>query len=199
MSAWLVLGLGNPGPGYARNRHNVGALVTAELARRGGGIWKSQRLAKADLAEIRVGPLGAGAVGMEAVRLYLARTKTYMNDSGVPAKNLLTRLKLDPAHLVVVHDELDLDFGRLRVKFGGGDNGHNGLKSIRARLGGGDFYRVRVGIGRPSGQVDVYRWVLSDFPKTDAADLAAITHRAADAVACLVWSGLEQTQQGFNG
>jgi PTH1 family peptidyl-tRNA hydrolase len=121
-----------------------------------------------------------------------------MNDSGIPVKNVLTNLKVNPAHLIVVHDELDIDFGRLRAKFGGGDNGHNGLKSIRARLGTGEYYRVRVGIGRPAGHVDVYDWVLSNFAKAEATELPDIVTRAADAVEVLVRQGLELTQQRFN-
>ncbi|MDR1806941.1 MAG: aminoacyl-tRNA hydrolase [Propionibacteriaceae bacterium] len=199
MATWLVAGLGNPGPGYAHHRHNVGAMVVTELARRGRGPWKSHRLLKAELAEINVGAAGAGSVGADLDKVYLARTRTYMNDSGIPVKATLASLKVNPAHLIVVHDELDLDFGRLRAKFGGGDNGHNGLKSIRARLGTGDYYRVRVGIGRPSGPVDVYDWVLSNFAKQDAADLPDVIARAADAVETLVRDGLEQAQQKFNG
>jgi PTH1 family peptidyl-tRNA hydrolase len=195
---WLVLGLGNPGAEYAHHRHNAGAMVVAELARRGSGKWKSQRLARADVAEVRIGASGAGATGPDLAQVHLARTRTYMNESGGPAKNLLTQLKIDPAHLVVVHDELDLDFGRMRAKFGGGDNGHNGLKSIRARLGTGDYHRVRLGIGRPSGQVDVYQWVLSNFTPAEARDLPDLVAQAADAVETLVWSGLETTQQRFN-
>jgi len=194
---WLVFGLGNPGTHYARHRHNVGAMVVAELARRGGGTWKSRHLIKADLAEIRIGASGAGAVGADLAQVDLVRSRMYMNQSGLPANSLLKSLKIDPAHLVVVHDELDLDFGRMRAKFGGGDNGHNGLKSIRDRLGG-DYYRLRVGIGRPSGSTDVYRWVLSDFTSVEVRDLGAILAKAADAVETLVWAGLEAAQQRFN-
>ena len=195
---WLVLGLGNPGAEYARHRHNAGAMVVAELARRGGASWKSQRLARADVADIRVGSTGAGAVGADLAQVRLARTRTYMNESGGPAASLLAGAKIDPAHLVVVHDELDLDFGRMRAKLGGGDNGHNGLKSIRARLGTGEFHRVRVGIGRPDGRVDVYHWVLSNFTPAEARDLPEVIAKAADAVETLVWRGLEETQQRFN-
>jgi PTH1 family peptidyl-tRNA hydrolase len=198
MATWLVAGLGNPGPGYAHHRHNAGAMVVAELARRGHATWKAHRLLKAELAEVKVGDGGTGGVGADLDRVFLLRTRTYMNDSGIPVKNVLTNLKVNPAHLVVVHDELDLDFGRLRAKLGGGDNGHNGLKSIRARLGTGEFYRVRVGIGRPAGPVDVYDWVLSNFAKAEAAELSDIVTRAADAVEVLVRRGLELAQQKFN-
>jgi PTH1 family peptidyl-tRNA hydrolase len=195
---WVVVGLGNPGPGYATHRHNVGAMAVEELARRGGGAWKSHRLLKVDATEVRVGPLGAGSVGADARRVICARTKTYMNESGIPVKNLLTHEKTTPQRLIVIHDELDLDLGRIRAKFGGGDNGHNGLKSIRARLGTGDYYRVRIGIGRPEGHQEVYDWVLSGFPKAQKDDVSALVDRAADAVESLIVHGLEQTQQSFN-
>jgi PTH1 family peptidyl-tRNA hydrolase len=113
-------------------------------------------------------------------------------------RNALANVKAKPKNLIVVHDELDLDLGRIRAKFGGGDNGHNGLKSIRAMLGTGDYYRVRVGIGRPSGHVDVYDWVLSNFAKQEAEDLPGIVVKAADAVETLIRQGLEATQQKFN-
>ena len=195
---WLVAGLGNPGPGYATHRHNVGAMVVAELARRGGATFKAHRMLRADLATIRVGPDGAGAVGSDALRVILLRTATYMNDSGIPLRNVLTHDKVKPDHLIVVHDELDLDLGRLRVKFGGGDNGHNGLRSIRALTGTGDFYRVRIGIGRPPGRQDVMEWVLAPFAKAERDDRDAMVIRAADAIESLLTIGLATTQQRFN-
>jgi PTH1 family peptidyl-tRNA hydrolase len=198
MGTWLVVGLGNPGSTYASHRHNAGAMVVAELARRGGGTWKSQRLLKAETAEIRIGATGAGAVGADLDRVFLARTRTYMNESGIPVRNLLGHDKVTSDHLIVIHDELDLDFGRLRVKCGGGDNGHNGLKSIRAMARTGDYFRVRVGIGRPAGRIDVTDWVLTNFTRDEAADLKAVIERAADAVECLVRQGLDATQQRYN-
>ena len=188
MAAWLVAGLGNPGPGYARNRHNVGAMVVAELARREHAAWKTRRLAKADTAEIRLG----------AERVVLATTRTYMNLSGTPVRNLLADARIKPDHLVVVHDELDLDLGQLRAKFGGGDNGHNGLKSIRAMIGTGDFFRVRAGIGRPDGRQDVTDWVLTNFAPAEKQALADLIDKAAGAVESLVTAGLEATQARFN-
>ncbi|MDR0415806.1 MAG: aminoacyl-tRNA hydrolase [Propionibacteriaceae bacterium] len=198
MATWLVVGLGNPGPAYARHRHNVGAMTAVELARRGGGVWRSQRLLKADTAEVRVGDAGVGAVGADLDRLIVARPRTYMNESGIAVRNLIGQLKLKADHLIVVHDELDLDFGRLRVKYSGGDNGHNGLKSIRSLLRTGDYFRVRIGIGRPDGRMDVVDWVLSDFSRPESADLPEVVGRAADAVAALTRHGLDAAQQRYN-
>lgn len=198
MATWLVVGLGNPGPTYASHRHNVGAMVIGELARRGGVSLSAHRLQRANTADVRVGPNGTGAVGADTERLVLATTRSYMNESGAPVAKLLSYHRIDPAHLIVVHDELDIDFGRIRTKRGGGDNGHNGLKSIRAAIGTGDYYRVRWGIGRPPGRQDPADYVLSDFPGAVADDLAVEVSRAADAVECLVVQGLEQTQQRFN-
>ncbi len=199
MASWLVVGLGNPGPTYARHRHNAGAMVAHELARRGSANWKARRLLKADTAEIRIGSAGIGQPSIEAERVVLGLTRTYMNQSGIPVRNLLGDVKIRPDHLIVIHDELDLDLGRLRVKYGGGDNGHNGLKSIRAMIGTGDFLRVRLGIGRPAGRIDVTDWVLTNFTNSDQAELADIVSQAADAVQSLVLQGLEATQSQFNG
>ncbi|MDR1079091.1 MAG: aminoacyl-tRNA hydrolase [Propionibacteriaceae bacterium] len=198
MAKWLVVGLGNPGQSYAGHRHNIGAMVVEELARRDRATWRTDRLLRADLAQIRIGPSGTGAVGADLERVEWARCRTYMNDSGAPVKAVLGQAKLSPAHLVVVHDELDLTLGQLRVKFGGGDNGHNGLKSIRGRLGQGDYYRVRCGVGRPDGRIDVIDWVLSDFSRDQLADRDDLVVRAADAVEALVTQGLDATQQRFN-
>lgn len=198
MATWLVVGLGNPGPTYASHRHNVGAMVIAELARRGGVTLSAHRLQRANTAVVRVGASGTGAVGADTERVLLATTRTYMNESGSPVVKLLAHDKISPDHLVVVHDELDLDFGRIRTKFGGGDNGHNGLKSIRSAIGTGDYYRVRWGISRPPGRQEPADYVLSGFPKAMADDLAVEVSRAADAVECLVTQGLDATQQRFN-
>ncbi|MDR1450451.1 MAG: aminoacyl-tRNA hydrolase [Propionibacteriaceae bacterium] len=198
MATWLVVGLGNPGPAYAGHRHNIGAMAAAELARRGRGVRKSQRLLKADTADIKVGEAGAGAVGGDLDRVVLARTRTYMNESGVPVRALLGHLKLRPDHLIVIHDELDLDFDRLKVKYGGGDNGHNGLKSIRAMARTGEYYRVRAGIGRPAGPIDVSDWVLSNFNRSEVSSLPGLVGRAADATESLIRQGLDATQQRYN-
>ena len=198
MATWLVVGLGNPGPTYARNRHNVGAMVVHELGVRGSASWKAKRMAKADVAEVRVGPSGIGVPGPDAERLVLATTRTYMNESGIPVRNLVGEYKVRPDHLIVVHDELDIDLGQIRCKFGGGDNGHNGLKSIRAMVGTGDYFRVRVGIGRPVGRMEVVDWVLTNFASSEKEMLADMVSMGADAVESLVVNGLDKTQSTYN-
>jgi len=192
-SVWLVAGLGNPGPAYAGHRHNVGHLVVAELASRLGESFRAHKSGRADVVEARL-----GVPGTPGPRLVLARPRGYMNESGGPVKALATFYKVDPAQVVAIHDELDLPFGTLRVKLGGGDNGHNGLRSIRASLGTGDFHRVRVGIGRPHGRQDVSDFVLSDFSAAERKELPWEVDRAADAVESLLLEGLERTQQQFN-
>lgn len=135
---WLVVGLGNPGPTYIHTRHNVGYLVVDELARRARVALKSVPKMRADVAETRIGPLGLGVPGAGTVRLALVRSHTYMNDSGLAVGRLAAFYGVTPGEIVAVHDELDLDLGQLRLKKGGGDNGHNGLKSMRAHLHSGD-------------------------------------------------------------
>ena len=193
MASWLVVGLGNPGPSYSRNRHNIGAMVIAEIVRRTSASVKVRRMLKAETAEVRFGPAGT-----TADRVILATTRTYMNVSGVPVRNLLADTRVKADHLIVVHDELDLDLGQMRTKFGGGDNGHNGLKSIRAMTGTGEFFRVRVGIGRPNGRMDVTDWVLTNFTAAEKPPLAEVVALAADAVEHLVRNGLDPTQSKFN-
>lgn len=184
---WLVIGLGNPGATYASTRHNVGYLVTDVLADRMGGTFKAHPAKRADVVEGRL-------AGDRAV---LGRSRSYMNDSGGAVRALATYYTVEPDRIVVVHDEIDLDFGRLRVKFGGGDNGHNGLRSLRQSLGTGDFFRVRIGVGRPS-RGDVHDHVLKAFSPTERTELPILVEEAADAVESLVTSGLETTQQAFN-
>jgi len=187
---WLVVGLGNPGPSYAGNRHNVGHLVVDELA---GRVGSSFRVHKSGRAEVVEGRLEVGGP-----RVVLAKTRSYMNESGGPVSALAKFYKVEADHVVVVHDELDIDFDTLRVKLGGGDNGHNGLRSVRSALGTGDFYRIRVGIGRPPGRQDPAAFVLSDYSASERKVLPFQVDRAADAVESLVRSGLEQTQSSFN-
>jgi peptidyl-tRNA hydrolase, PTH1 family len=184
---WLVLGLGNPGSGYAANRHNVGFMVLDVLASRVGEGFKRHK-ARADVAEAHI----------EGRRAVLAKPHSYMNTSGGPAAGLRDFFKVPIERIVVVHDELDLDFGRMRLKAGGGDNGHNGLKSLRQALGSGDFLRVRIGIGRPPGRQDPADFVLRDFSTTQRKDLPLELDRAADAVALLISEGLEAAQNTFN-
>ncbi len=188
---WVVVGLGNPGPTYADTRHNVGYLVADELADRMAGSWKAHKSGRAMAIEGRL-------AGVPGVRTVLGRGRCYMNESGGPVSALLAFYKAAPDRLVVVHDELDLPYGDLRVKFGGGDNGHNGLKSLRRSLDSGDYYRVRVGIGRPRGSTDAADFVLKSFSPTERRELDLHVQRAADAVESLLTEGLERTQNRYN-
>ena len=195
---WLVVGLGNPGPSYAGHRHNVGYLVTDELARRmgstpGNAHWRAHKSGRADVVEGRL-----GAPGQPGPRVVLARPRCYMNESGGPVKALATFYKVPPERIIAIHDELDIAFGTLRIKRGGGDNGHNGLRSMRSSLGTGDFYRVRAGIGRPPGRQDVADFVLSNYSSVERKELPFQVDHAADAVETLITEGLEKTQQRFN-
>jgi PTH1 family peptidyl-tRNA hydrolase len=193
MLPWLVVGLGNPGPTYASHRHNVGFLVVEELAARTGARFSVPKGIRAEVAESRL-----GVPGTASPRLGLMKSRSYMNDTGGPVAGLLRYYKIEPDRMVVVHDELDIDPGQLRVKFGGGDNGHNGLRSIRRSIGTGDFYRVRVGVGRPPGRQDPADYLLSSFSAREREALGAEVVRAADAVESLVQIGLERTQSAFN-
>jgi PTH1 family peptidyl-tRNA hydrolase len=193
MTSWLVVGLGNPGPAFAAQRHNIGYRVAEELARRMGVRFRVARGIRAEVAEGRVGQPGA-----DARRLIMAKSRTFMNETGWAVTRLLSYYKLQPAQMIAVHDELDIDAGQLRVKFGGGDNGHNGLRSIRASLGTGDFYRVRVGVGRPPGRQEPADFLLSNFPASTRQDVEMEISRAADAVESLALLGLDRTQNAFN-
>ena len=190
---WLVVGLGNPGPAYASHRHNIGYVVVDELARRLGIRFGAPRGMRTEVAEGRLGPIGP-----DAVRVILAKSRTFMNETGGAVAGLLNYFKITPGRLVVVHDELDIDLGQLRSKVGGGDNGHNGLKSLRKSLGTGDFYRVRFGVGRPPGRQDPADFLLSNFSAGERDSLAVEVERAADAVESLVTVGLDRTQSAYN-
>lgn len=199
MTNWLVVGLGNPGPTYASHRHNAGFRVVDELARRAQVAWSKSAGLRADVAQTRITAVGAlGGVGADADAVVLLKSLTFMNESGLAVSKAASYYKIEPHGLIVIHDELDLDFGQIRLKLGGGDNGHNGLKSIRRRLGTGDFYRVRFGIGRPPGSQVPADYVLSSFPASLSADLGYEVDRCADAVELLLTSGLEQAQNRFN-
>ena len=193
MSSWLVVGLGNPGPAFASHRHNVGYRAADELARRIGARFSVLRGCRAEVAEGRIGPPRG-----EAPRLVLAKSRTFMNETGWAVTRLLAYYKLEPAQMIVIHDELDIDPGQLRVKFGGGDNGHNGLRSVRKSLGSGDFFRVRIGVGRPPGRQDPADYLLSNFPASARDAVEVEISRAADAVESLVLVGLDKTQSAFN-
>jgi PTH1 family peptidyl-tRNA hydrolase len=184
---WLVLGLGNPGPQYAGNRHNAGFMVLDILAGRVGGKFKSHK-SRGEVVETRL-------AGERAV---LAKPRSYMNESGGPAASLRDFFKSPIERIVVVHDELDLGAGTLRLKQGGGDNGHNGLKSLRQSLGSGEFYRVRLGVGRPPGRQDPAEFVLRDFSASERKHLGVQLERAADAVEMLISDGLAAAQNTFN-
>ena len=188
---WVVVGLGNPGPTYAQTRHNVGYLVADELAARMGTGWKAAKSGRVLTAEGRL-------AGIPGVRTVLGRGRCYMNESGGPISQLLQFYKSSPERLIVIHDELDIPYGDLRVKFGGGDNGHNGLKSIRRSLGTGDYLRVRFGIGRGPGRQEMVNFVLSPFGAVERRELDLHVQRAADAVESLMTRGLEVTQNQFN-
>jgi PTH1 family peptidyl-tRNA hydrolase len=192
--AWLVVGLGNPGPRYAGNRHNVGAMVVAELAARSGVTLTSHK-SRASAATVRVGTLPGGAPGPAAV---VAVPTSYMNESGGPVKALMQFFSVDPDRLVVIHDELDIPAGDVRLKKGGGEGGHNGLRSVTSALGTKDYLRVRVGIGRPPGRMDAADFVLRDFSSTERKELPFLLGDAADAVELVVIQGLAVAQQKFH-
>jgi len=194
MDSWLIVGLGNPGPSYAANRHNVGAMVIDELAARAGASLRSHK-ARAVVSEIRLGVLPGGAPGPRAV---IARPLSYMNESGGPVAGLMSFFKIPVERLVVVHDELDIPFAEVRLKRGGGEGGHNGLKSVTKSVGTRDYLRVRVGIGRPPGRMDAAAFVLKDFAGTERTELPLLVGDAADAAEQLVTQGLEPTQQFFH-
>jgi len=184
---WLVVGLGNPGPEYEKNRHNAGRMVVELLAGRMGARFKRHR-ARADTAE-----------GMLAgVPVTLAIPRSYMNLSGGPVAALRDFYKIPPGRIVVVHDELDVPFGDIRLKLGGGAGGHNGLRSVTAALGTPDYYRVRLGIGRPPGRMDPATFVLRDFGTAERKELPLLIERAADAVEALLRDGIGPAQNEFH-
>jgi PTH1 family peptidyl-tRNA hydrolase len=192
MEPWIVVGLGNPGPAYAQNRHNVGFGVADELASRMAARFSAPRGMRAEVADGRLGPPPSG------VRLILVKSRTYMNETGAAVAAVLAYYRGSPERMIVVHDELDIDPGQIRVKFGGGDNGHNGLKSIRKSLSTGEFFRVRIGVGRPPGRQDPADFLLSNFPASARESVDVEISRAADAIESLVGVGLERTQSAFN-
>jgi peptidyl-tRNA hydrolase, PTH1 family len=189
---WLVVGLGNPGPEYAKHRHNVGFLVADVLAGRHRiGLRRHRRV----LAQVGEGRLGPGA---DSPRLVLAKPMSYMNAAGAPVAGLVRFYKVPLDRLIAVHDELDLPYGRLRLKIGGGEGGHNGLRSLSRSLGSRDYVRVRLGIGRPPGRQDPADFVLSDFSSVERKELDVLVDRAADAVEAVVQRGLEWAQNAYH-
>ncbi len=184
---WIIVGLGNPGPEYAGNRHNAGHMVLDLLAERIGARFKAHR-SRNDIAEGR----------LSGQPVTLARPRSYMNLSGGPVAALLGFYKLSAERLLVIHDELDISFGVVRLKLGGGDNGHNGLRSITSSLGTRDYYRARFGIGRPPGRMDPAAFVLKDFSAQERKELPFALDRAADAVEALITKGLAEAQNEYH-
>jgi PTH1 family peptidyl-tRNA hydrolase len=180
----LVVGLGNPGPQYATTRHNLGFLVADILSDRIGSGFKVHKKSGAEVATGRL-------AGRPVV---LAKPRVYMNESWRQVGPLAKFYSVPPADIVVIHDEIDIDFGRIRLKFGGGVAGHNGLRSVASALGSNDFQRVRVGVGRPPGRRDGASFVLSNFTSTEWRDVPTICEQAADATELLVAQGLEPAQ-----
>ena len=187
---WLVVGLGNPGAEYARNRHNAGFLVADLLARRVGAKFGRARRAATEVAEGFLRPGGP--------KIVIAKPMTYMNLLGTPTASLAAFYKIPPERIVAVHDELDLDFGTVRAKIGGGEGGHNGLRSMSKSLGTKDYARVRFGIGRPPGRMDPADYVLSDFAPNERKELDFLVDRAADMVESVVEYGVEPTQNRYH-
>ncbi|MEH0935168.1 aminoacyl-tRNA hydrolase [Micromonospora psammae] len=188
---WLVVGLGNPGREYAGNRHNVGFMVADLLAGRTGAKFGRHKRAVADVAE--------GRLGFGGPKLVLIKPLTYMNLSGGPVASLAQFFKVPPERVVAVHDELDIPYGQLRVKIGGGEGGHNGLRSMSKSLGTKEYVRVRFGIGRPPGRQDPADYVLSDFGAAERKELDFLVDRAADVVESVVTKGVEPTQNAYHG
>ncbi len=188
-NTWLVAGLGNPGPGYSRNRHNVGHMVLDELAVRVGGSFKVHK-ARATVVE--------GRLGIGGPRVVLAKPSTYMNVSGGPVSALARFYSIPLERIIVVHDEIDIPFNTIKLKRGGGEGGHNGLRDISKAMGSRDYLRVRVGVGRPPGRMDTADYVLKDFGSVENKELPMLLSDAADAAEMLVTASLEQAQQKFH-
>ena len=189
--AWLIVGLGNPGPNYAKTRHNIGQMVLDELAKEVGGSFKKHSKASAVVVE--------GRLGFGGPKVILMKSLGYMNTSGGPVSAVAKFYGIDPDHIIVVHDELDIPFDTIKLKIGGGEGGHNGLRDITKALGTKDYYRVRTGIGRPPGRMDTADFVLKPFSSTEAKDLPFLISNAADATVMLIKEGLQATQQRYHG
>lgn len=185
---WLVAGLGNPGERFERTRHNLGYRVVDELGSREASRFRKARFVPADVCEIR----------RDGERLLLAKSRAFMNESGPALASIARKNGVEPEHVVAVHDDIDLAFGALRVKFGGSTAGHNGLRSVERAFRTPDFYRVRLGVGRPPGRKDPADWVLETFAKREEPDVTLFVSDGADAVLSLVRDGLPLTQDRFN-
>ena len=182
---WLIVGLGNPGSDYEKTRHNIGQLLLAELA---DGNKFSAHKSRMEICEVKSG----------ADTLVLAKSRGFMNETGGPAKSLADFYKIPLNQIIVAHDELDLPFNSMRLKLGGGDNGHNGLKSLTSSFGSADYYRIRMGIGRPQGQQDPADFVLKPFASAEKKELPEFISRCAEAVISLITDGLDKAQTNFN-
>ena len=189
--AWLIVGLGNLGPEYEKTRHNIGQMVLDELAKEVGGSFKKHSKASAVVVE--------GRLGFGGPKVVLMKSLGYMNTSGGPVSAIAKFYGIDPDHIIVVHDELDIPFDTIKLKIGGGEGGHNGLRDITKALGTKDYYRVRTGIGRPPGRMDTADFVLKPFSSTEAKNLPFLISNAADATMMLVKEGLLATQQRYHG
>ena len=188
---WLVVGLGNPGDQYSATRHNVGQMVIDELVLR-HNIKLSSHKSRTEIAAYKLG------LGDNLQSIILAKSKGYMNESGGPIKALANFYSVETNNIIALHDELDIGFSTIRSKFAGGDNGHNGLKSMSSAFDTPDYFRVRLGIGRPMGQQDPADFVLKAFSKIEQRDLGEFIMRGADVVESLITQGLERTQSAFN-
>jgi PTH1 family peptidyl-tRNA hydrolase len=186
---WLIVGLGNPGVQYQGNRHNVGQMVLDELAGRIGAGFKTHK-ARAQVVE--------GRLGIGGPRVVLAKPMTYMNVSGGPVSALANFYGITPDHVVAVHDEIDIPFNTVKLKIGGGEGGHNGLRDISKALATKDYLRVRVGVGRPPGRMDTADYVLRDFGTAELKELPFLLDEAADAVEALLHEGLTAAQQKYH-
>jgi len=193
---WLVVGLGNPGREYAANRHNVGFMVADLLASRIGAKFGRSKRAHAEVAEGRLAKPGQYGGGP---RLVLVKPLTYMNLSGAPVVSLSQFFKVPVTNVIAVHDELDVPFGQVRAKRGGGEGGHNGLRSMSKSLGSKEYARVRFGIGRPPGRQDPADYVLSDFSGAERKELAFLVDRTADVAEAVVLEGVEWAQNKYHG
>jgi PTH1 family peptidyl-tRNA hydrolase len=185
---WLIAGLGNPGERYAASRHNIGAMVVDELARRAGERFRKARFLPVEVAELRE----------DGEPILLAKSLRYMNESGASYSSLARKRGVDADHVIAVHDEIDIAFGALRAKIGGSTAGHNGLKSLQGALRTPDFHRIRIGVGRPPGRQDPADFVLRPFSKAEGAAVVTLIDEAAEAALSLVRDGLEATQDRHN-
>ncbi len=188
---WLVVGLGNPGDKYAATRHNVGQMVIDELVRR-HNVKLSSHKSRTHIAAFKLG------VGVDAHPVIVAKSHSFMNETGGPIKALANFYSVEPQKIIALHDELDIPFAAIRTKLAGGDNGHNGLKSMTSAFGTAEYYRVRFGIGRPMGEQDPADFVLKAFSKVEQKDLGEFIVRGADVVESLISDGLERTQTRYN-